>query len=486
MDYPLPGYKTKIVCTIGPASRSKDVLKTLAESGMNVARLNFSHGTPDSHKKNIRTIRQVSSETGREIAILADLPGPKIRIGTVKGGSCILKQGDDVVLTTRDVEGTSSLIPVQFEEFPESVKAGERIFLNDGFIKLTVEGKRGRDIISRVDIGGRLLSKKGMNLPDSLLTLDAVTSNDLDLLSFGLEEGIDLFGLSFVSGANDIRKARNFASQKGREVYIVSKIERREALEHIHEIIAESDAIMVARGDLGVEIPIEQVPIVQKQLIFEANLASKPVITATQMLESMVANTRPTRAEVTDVANAVFDGTDAVMLSEETAIGKYPAESCGMLVKIAQAAEGRRSSVPSGMIVPETIIRIVESRCNSVEDALSLEVARSIATLGLRSVVVPAYSGHTARMISRFKGNAWIVALCTEDSVIRQLSLSYGVLPLLMSDISSDEAIISHLHAEGFVRDRESVVLVRRNSCGDLGTANTMRIITLKPSQPAS
>lgn len=479
MDYSLPLSKTKIVCTIGPASLSKDVIKKLIASGMNVARLNFSHAGLDAHRKSIRMIREASSETGRNIALLADLPGPKIRIGTIKGGSCLLTQGDEVVLTTRNIAGSSTLIPVQFEEFSQCVQADERIFLNDGFIGLTVISKNGSDVLCRVDIGGRLLSKKGMNLPDSRLALDAVTENDLRLLSFGIEEGIDLFGLSFVSSAADIRKARRFASVKGREIFVVAKIERREALDRIDEIISEADAVMVARGDLGVEIPIEQVPIVQKQLILQANLASKPVITATQMLESMISNTRPTRAEATDVANAVFDGTDAVMLSEETAIGKYPAEACGMLSKIARAAEGKRSAVPSGMIVPETVIRSAEARNSSVEDALSLDVARSIASLGIRWVVVHTRGGSVARMISRFKSSAWIIALCSEEPTLKRLSLSYGVHPLPKGSLSSDEAVISELLGKDLLSSGESVIFVRRDPCGDLGTAHTLRVVTL-------
>jgi len=485
MDYSPPLSKTKIVCTIGPVSLSKDVLKRLIASGMSVARFNFSHAGLDVHRKGIRMIREVSSETGRNIAVLADLPGPKIRIGTIKGGSCILKQGDEVVITTRNVTGTSSIIPVKFPGFSECVRIGERIFLNDGFIQVTVVGKKGRDIICRVDVGGRLLSKKGMNLPDSRLTLDAVTENDLALLSFGIEEGVDLFGLSFVSRALDIRKARRFASKKGREIFVVAKIERREALDHIEGIIAEADAIMVARGDLGVETPIEQVPVVQKQLIIQANLASKPVSTATQMLGSMISNTRPTRAEATDVANAVFDGTDAVMLSEETAIGSYPAEACGMLSRIARAAEAERAAVPSGMIVPETIFRAVEARRSSVEDALSLDVVRSIASLGIRSVIVPTRDGSIARMISRFKGDAWIIALCRDEPTLRHLCLSYGVHPLLEGAVSSDEAVVSCLRGKGLISGRESVVLVRQDPWGDLGSAHTFRVIALGPSEQA-
>ncbi len=478
MNTPLPSYKTKIVCTIGPASRDRDMLRRLISSGMNVARLNFSHGEPSEHAKDILAIRETAAELKKNVAILADLPGPKIRIGEIKGGSCVLRKGERVVLTIREVEGTSSFIPVQFEEFPECVNIGDRVFLNDGFIELKAEQKTGKDVICEVVIGGTLLSKKGMNLPDSHVTAKAVTEKDYELLSFGMEQGVDMFGLSFVGAPEDVVKVREFAKAKGHDIFIVSKIERTDALNNIDSIIEASDGIMVARGDLGVEIAIEEVPIVQKQLILKSNLASKPVITATQMLESMTANTRPTRAEVTDAANAIYDGTDAVMLSEETAIGKYPEEALSMLAKIALTAETRRSTVVSGTVVPDTIMRTVELSGSTVEDTLSLNVIRSAISLGVRSVVVPSRSGRTARRISRLKSDAWILALCRDLKTLKSLCLSYGVYPVPKGEISSDEEIITNLRAQGLLGVQEAVILVRSDPCMNLGTANTMRIIT--------
>lgn len=477
MGNPFPRHKTKIVCTIGPASREKAVLKGLILGGMNVARLNFSHGNLEQHARDIETIRRVSGELGRTVAVLGDLPGPKIRVGTLKGGSCTLHQGDKAVLTTRKLTGTAALIPVQFPDLPRSVEVGDRIFLNDGFIELKVLEIKGEEIVCRVIIGGELLSNKGMNLPDARLTMSAATDDDLRFIAFGIEHGIDMFGLSFVGRPDDIARAREFARAKGREIFVVAKMERREAVRNSGEIIRAADAVMVARGDLGVEIPIEEVPLVQKQLILEANLAAKPVITATQMLESMTGNTRPTRAEATDVANAIFDGTDAVMLSEETAIGKYPIKACRMLARIATTAEAGRSRVVSGTIVPETIKRTIELSGTSVKEALSLNVIRSIVSLGIRCVAVPSHSGLTARMISRLKGDAWVVALCFNNDVLKALSLSSGVHPVLKGGLSSDEEIISYLRGNGFVRGNEPFILVQRETYSHLGTQSTMKII---------
>ncbi|HOE71527.1 MAG TPA: pyruvate kinase [Deltaproteobacteria bacterium] len=481
MNKALPKHKTKIVCTIGPASRKKQVLKGLILAGMNVARLNFSHGNLDQHARDIDAIRQVSRMLGRDVAILGDLPGPKIRIGQLESGSCTLKRGDRVVLTTRRVKGTSSLIPVQFEDFPRSVEPGGRIFLNDGFIELKVLEKKGRDVLCRVVIGGSLLSNKGMNLPDAHLTMSAATSEDLRFITFGLEHGIDMFGLSFVRSPRDIRRVREFASKKGSDIFVVAKIERGEAVRGSEAIIDAADAVMVARGDLGVEVAIEDVPLIQKQLILQANLAAKPVITATQMLESMTDNTRPTRAEVTDAANAVFDGTDAVMLSEETAIGKYPVRACTMLAKIAAAAEAGRYRAVSGTVVPETIRRFIESSGSSIKETLSLNVGRAITSLGIRCVAVSSRSGLTARMISRLKSDAWIIALCRNESVLKGLSLSSGVHPVILDGASSDGDIIAYLRSRGFVRKNEAFILVRRSPCDDLGTENTMKIIDPSP-----
>ncbi len=392
----------------------------------------------------------------------------------------MLAARERVTLTTRDVEGTASVIPVQFSEFAKSVGKGERVFLNDGFIELKVLEKSGRDVLCEVVTGGQLLSKKGINLPDSHITAAAVTDKDLELIAFGLEHGIDMFGLSFVGNAGDIQKARDFAAGKGREIFLVSKIERPSALEHLDGIIAATDAVMVARGDLGVEIPIEEVPIVQKQIILKANMASKPVITATQMLESMVGNTRPTRAEVTDVANAIFDGTDAVMLSEETAIGRYPGDSCRMLAKIAVSAESRRSSVVSGTVVPDTVSRNVGLFSGTVEDTVSLETLRSSANLGIETIAVPTRTGLTARKLSRFKGNAWIIALCRNEPQLKSLCLSYGVIPVFCPDIPRDEEIVGYLGTLGLVDMSERIIVVRREVFSG-AEANALKIITPSP-----
>ncbi len=477
MVNPFPRHKTKIVCTIGPVSRKRSILKGLVLAGMNVARLNFSHGDLAQHARDIQTIRQVSRDLGRTVAILADLPGPKIRIGGLKGGACTLRQGNTVVLTARQIQGTAELIPVQFPDLSVSVEPGQRIFLNDGFIELKVLGIKGEDVVCRVIIGGDLLSNKGMNLPDAHLALSAATDEDLSFIAFGMEHGVDMFGLSFVGRAQDITRVREFAQAKGSGIFVVAKMERREAVKNSGEIIEAADAVMVARGDLGVEIPIEEVPLVQKQLILQANLAAKPVITATQMLESMTGNTRPTRAEATDVANAIFDGTDAVMLSEETAIGKYPIKACRMLARIAAAAEAGRSGVVSGTIVPETIKRAIELSGRSIKETLSLSVIRSMVSLGIRCVAVPSRSGLTARMISRFKGDAWVVALCFNNIVLKTLCLSSGVHPVPEDGLSSDKDIISYLRDNGFVRGSEPFILVLREVCPHLGIRSTMKII---------
>ena len=338
----LPSHKTKIVCTIGPSSCSPSKLEGMIESGMNVARLNCSHGEFKEHAENIRNIRAAASKTRRMVSILIDLPGVKMRIGRLQNGSVMLKKGGEVVLTTRNVLGTQALIPVEYKQLPKSVSKGKIIFLNDGFIQLKVEKISGQDVFCKVLIGGKLLSHKGLNLPGAKLNINPITDKDLKIVDFGLKHGVNIFGLSFVERPKDIIKVREFARKKGHSVYLVAKIERRGAIENFDEILKAADAVMIARGDLGVEIPIEEVPGIQKRLIQKANIMGRPVITATQMLESMTQNVRPTRAEVNDVANAILDGTDAIMLSQETAIGDYPIETVRMMAKIAMTTEHQR------------------------------------------------------------------------------------------------------------------------------------------------
>ncbi len=339
----LPGHKTKIVCTIGPSSRSVPVLRAMIRAGMGVARINLSHGSLDEHREDVRNIRSIARELNRPIPILADLPGPKIRLGRLAKEPLVLKKGDQVRLTTEQgATGCDGLIPVDFPELPRSVRKGGTIYVSDGIIRLKVLEIAAREVRCRVVTGGEIYSRKGLNLPGAHVLAEPVSDKELALVEFGLEQGIDVFGVSFVEKASDIMKVKEFARSKGKEIYAVAKIERSQAIRNIDEILEVSDGIMVARGDLGVELPIEEIAVIQKKLITKANVLSRPVITATQMLLSMTDNTRPTRAESTDVANAILDGTDGIMLSEETAVGKYPAEAVRMMGRIAASAERLR------------------------------------------------------------------------------------------------------------------------------------------------
>ena len=341
-----PANKTKIVCTIGPASDSQDILERLIRAGMNVARLNFSHGDFAEHQAVIRRIRAASRATGRRVAIMADLPGPKIRLGQFAEEPVKLRAGDTFTLTTEEIEGTVDRVSVTFAELPQAVRPGNRLFLNDGLIQLKVLESAGREVRCEVLIGGQLSSRKGLNLPGIDLGISAFTDHDRHCLAFALENGVDAISQSFVENTTDIAAVRKAAADLGHDPFLIAKIERSGALDHIDDILQAADGIMVARGDLGVEIPIAQIAIVQKQLIWKANRLGKPVITATQMLESMTTNRRPTRAEATDVANAVLDGTDAVMLSGESAMGQFPVDAAEMLATIAANIEPLRTVFP--------------------------------------------------------------------------------------------------------------------------------------------
>ena len=338
----LPGNKTKIVCTIGPASESPDVMKRMIEAGMNVARLNFSHGDLAGHKKVIGNLRAAAAATGRRIAIMADLSGPKMRIGKIDPEPIELRQGDAFSLTTEEITGGQSRVSMSFDRLPRVVKSGDKLFLNDGYIQLEVTGVSGNDVHCSVRVGGELRSRKGLNLPGIDLGIGAFTARDHECLRFALDNGVDAVSQSFVENATDIEAVRTAARAMGKQPFLIAKIERSGALENFDEILQAADGIMVARGDLGVEVPIEEMAVLQKQLIAKANLAGKPVITATQMLESMTSSRLPTRAEATDVANAILDGTDCIMLSGESAMGKYPEEAVAMLARIAGHTEAHR------------------------------------------------------------------------------------------------------------------------------------------------
>jgi len=475
----LPAHKTKIVCTIGPASRSEAVLEQLILRGMNVARLNFAHGTLQGHREDIRRIRAVAARLRRHCMIMADLPGPKIRIGKLSDEPLLLEKGNEVILTVKDLVGTPDQISVDYRRLPESVSPGSLIFLNDGFIQLQVEKVSGEEVFCRTVIGGPLLSYKGLNLPGVKIFADAVSDTDLEFVAFALEEDVDAFGVSFAQTAADIRKVKGFAQKRGQSVYVVAKIERAEAIDNFDEIVSAADAIMIARGDLGVQIPLQDVPAVQKKLIHKANLLGRPVITATQMLLSMTENIRPTRAEVSDVANAILDGTDAVMLSEETAIGRYPVEVVEMISKIAISAERERKAVSALADLPAYFRTGAGSSNTRVEDIVSLNAVESVKALNVRYILTHTQSKGAACLISRFKPDCWILSCGEDEKTNHFLALSYGVYPVRL-DVETNglaDMVMRFLSRTGMVEKDERVILVEDESTRGRHGTDSLKII---------
>ncbi|MBX3747215.1 MAG: pyruvate kinase [Verrucomicrobiae bacterium] len=430
---PLPDHKTKIVATIGPASDSPAMLERLLRAGMNVARLNFSHGDFASHRERIRRLRNAERATGRRVAIMADLPGPKMRVGRIDPEPVELEPGRPFVLTTDPALGNAHRVSVSFLTLPKVVRPGDHLFLNDGLIHLEVERITGPDVSCRVVVGGELRSRKGLNLPGIALGISAFTDDDRRCLEFALAEGVDAVSQSFVENAADIEAVRSAAAALGHRPFLVAKIERSGALRHLDEILAAADGIMVARGDLGVEVPIERIGITQKDLLARANLAGKPVITATQMLESMVSSRIPTRAEATDVANAILDGTDAVMLSAESAMGRFPEESVAMLARIAAVTESRR---------PMARLRGLQERCGDPGvppwSGFAEVVEQALSGVPCVAALVPTVSGTTARLIARLKPAVWVAALSPERTACQALQFSYGVHPIELREEPDD------------------------------------------------
>ncbi len=431
----LPPNKTKIVCTIGPASDSPEVMEKMLMAGMNVARLNFSHGDFSGHERVIRNLRAAARSTGRRLAIMADLPGPKMRIGQLEKEPLQLKPGDLFTLTSEDIVGDANRVSVSFSKLPRVVKPGVTLYLNDGLIQLEVEKVEGNDVQCRVVVGGELRSRKGLNLPGIDLGISAFTDHDRNCMKFALENGVDAISQSFVNSADDIKAVREAAADLGHQPFVIAKIERSNALDHLAEIIDAADGIMIARGDLGVEVPIEQIPVVQKRLMRLANMRAKPVITATQMLESMTQNRRPTRAEATDVANAILDGTDCVMLSGESAMGIYPVEAVEMLAKIAAAIEPQRRVIAVRDVFKE--INLKEGKVLPVHlIALGVEASFEYATPA--AVFVPTRSGATARRMAFFRLPVPIVAVSSQESTCQRLQFSSGVCPVHDPDHPED------------------------------------------------
>ncbi len=423
----LPPNKTKIVCTIGPASRSREVLEKMLRAGMNIARINFSHGDFSEHREVMENLRAAALAVGTRLAILADLPGPKMRIGVFDREPIDLEPGAFFTLTTDEAIGDLHRVSVTFSRLPQAVKPGNTLYLNDGLIQLEVDRIQGNDVRCRVIVGGELRSHKGLNLPGIDLGLSAFTPHDQACLKFALENGVDAVSQSFVERAADIEAVRQAAEALGYRPFIIAKIERARALQHLEGIIAAADGLMIARGDLGVELPIEQIAVVQKQVMRQALLEAKPVITATQMLESMTTNPRPTRAEATDVANAVLDGTDGVMLSGESAMGGFPVEAVAMLAKITAAIEPYRVPLKVKRIFRDPNLQGRRPPAKLIE--LGTEAVLQYADPA--AVFVPTHSGDTARSIARFRPPVWIIAVSSQETTCQQLQFSSGVYPLL-------------------------------------------------------
>lgn len=427
------GKKTKIVCTIGPSTESADKLEALVDAGMNVMRLNFSHGDFEEQQKRVDNLKLAMQKTGKTVAILQDLCGPKIRIGTFKDKMIELKAGEQFILTTDDVEGDVTKVHVNYPELPKEVKKGTVILLQDGSKKLEVLEVKGNNIVTKVIAGGHLSDRRGVNVPGANLSISALTDKDKADVEFGIKNKVDFVALSFVRKADDIRQLRKILDEKGSKAAIVAKIETPEALQDIDAILAETDAIMIARGDLSIEIPAEEVPLAQKVLIHKCNELGKPVITATQMMESMIENPTPTRAEISDVANAIIDGTDAIMLSEETALGQYPIEAVKEMSKIALRIEKE-------VFTRDTIAEYDES--HGTTDVVSQSAVRMAHKVDAKLIVALTRSGRTAKMVARYRPTERILALTDAPENANKLMLSFGCYPMVANTFNSVDEIM--------------------------------------------
>jgi pyruvate kinase len=461
----------KIVCTIGPSSIAEGIIEQMARAGMDVARLNFSHGTHAEHRLAIERIRSVEARIGKPIAILQDLQGPKIRLGTFAGGGAMLRRGDVFVLTTETVEGSAERAGISYGGFAADVKTGDRVLIDDGRIALDVEEVRGDDVVLRVANGGMVRDHKGVNLPRTALRLPVLTEKDREDLWFGLRHGVDYVGVSFVRSAADILEVREVINEHRSDAQVVAKLERPEALGRLDEILAATAAVMVARGDLGVEVPLEEVPVAQKEILRRARLARSPVIVATQMLESMVSAQRPTRAEVSDVANAVLDGTDAVMLSAESATGAYPVEAVRVLDRIIRRTE---AAFP-----PQTVDRPRRGEV-SFPQAISDSASFAAQELKARAIVAFTQTGSTARLISQDRPPVPIIAFTPSERVRRRLTLDWGVIPRLLKSQTSIDQMVSDIEAslltDRSVRYNDILVIVSGAPLGVRGTVNLLKL----------
>ncbi|MBD1218354.1 MAG: pyruvate kinase [Aphanizomenon sp.] len=466
--------RTKIVATIGPATSSPEMLKAIIEAGATTLRLNFSHGTHADHQRSIRLIRQTAFELNRPVAILQDLQGPKIRLGRFENGSIILAKGDRFILTNRPIEGTQEISCVTYNYLAEEVPVGANILLDDGKVEMVVEeiNREKGDLHCRVTVPGKLSNNKGVNFPGVYLSIKAMTDKDREDLMFGLDQGVDWVALSFVRNPQDIIEIKELISSAGKNVPVVAKIEKHEAIEQMEAVLSLCDGVMVARGDLGVELPAEDVPVLQKRLIATANRLGIPIITATQMLDSMVSNPRPTRAEVSDVANAILDGTDAVMLSNETAVGSFPVEAVATMARIAERIEQEETLNNNS--------RLSRDNRRSIPNAISQAVGQIAENLGAAAIMTLTQSGATARNVSKFRPKTPILAITPHVNVARQLQMVWGVRPLLVLELPSTgqtfQAAINVAQEKNLLSEGDLVVMTAGTLQGVSGSTDLIKV----------
>ena len=465
--------KTKIVCTLGPASQSEETLTKLIENGLNVCRFNFSHGSHEEHKERMDIVKKVRDELKKPVAILLDTKGPEIRTGNFADPEVFLEEGSKFIITMADVIGNKEMCTVSYKGLAEDVVEGDTILIDDGLVGLKLENVVGEEIHCVVENSGIVKNHKGVNVPGVKINLPALTPKDISDIEFGITQGIDFIAASFVRKASDVLAIREvLENNNATDIQIISKIENQEGVDNLDEILQVSDGLMVARGDLGVEIPTEDIPIVQKQMIKKCNALGKPVITATQMLDSMIRNPRPTRAEVTDVANAIYDGTDAIMLSGETAAGKYPVEAVKVMAAIAKRIEETLDY--------DTILRSKGLNNTNVTDAISYATCTTAKSLTASGIVTSTSSGYTARMVSKFRPKTPIIAATPNERTSRQLSLSWGVYTVMCEQAeNTDDLIDNSIEAsknEGYIHEGELVVITTGVPTGVSGTTNLIKV----------
>ena len=469
--------RTKIVATIGPKSREPEVLRALLAAGVNVVRFNFSHGSREDHAQAFERVRALEAELGRPIAVLADLQGPKIRIGRFKDGRVRLVPGQPFVLTTEEVEGDETRVSVSYKGLPGDLEVGERLLLDDGKVVLEVVELTPTEVRTVVRVGGELSDHKGLNVPGAELSIPALTEKDIEDLAFASELGVDWVAMSFVRSRDDLLLARHYMSRFGSRARLIAKIEKPQAVERFDEILEEADGIMIARGDLGVELPLEEVPLVQKRLIRRAVHAGKPVITATQMLESMIQSPSPTRAEVSDVANAIFDGTDAVMLSAETATGDYPVEAVQVMDRVAKKVEASPEYA-------EKVLFLRPEPLHTSPDAIALAAVDVAESLPAEAIVVFTASGGSAWRVGRFRPRVPILALTPNESAMRQLVLTAGVYPRLAPDPRDTDDMVKialdEVKASKLLEPGARLVITAGVPFGVSGTTNLLRVERLR------